>query len=228
MFQALKQAIPKHYAPSPSEQPEAGRPRRRGGFNPFADEGAFRVTETRSMAQKIDIWLFGEIEDSNQFIDAIEALDAANEGDLVIINLSTNGGNLDSTDTFLQAMRECRARIIVKATGGVHSAGTVILLAAEEFLLSENFNSLIHNGSFGAGGKTSDVKAQAKFQAEYMDAFCRTTYEGFLTDEEIEQLIAGKDFWLGPKEWMERWNKREALLGNDVEENSEEPVDNDD
>jgi ATP-dependent protease ClpP protease subunit len=228
----LKQSLPTSFSRTKSEvtEPTQGRGRPGGFSRFFGNERDFRVNFTPSMAQKIDIFLYGEIEDAAQFIEAIDALESANEGDLVIINLSTPGGSCDATDTFLQAMRECRARIIVKATGGVHSAGTVILLAAEEFVLSENFNSLIHNGSFGVYGKASDAKAQAAFVNKYMDDTARATYEGFLTDEEIEDMIAGKDFWMDAPEWMRRWNIREALAkqadGEGEEENFEEALDN--
>ena len=32
------------------------------------------------------------------------------------------------------------------------------------------------------------------------------------TDEEIEQVIEGKDFWLGPEEFCERWEKRNKYM----------------
>lgn len=193
----------------------------------------FRVGYTPSSRGRFDIYLYGEIESTTQFTAAIDAMAQASEGDLVIIHLSTNGGNCDATDTFVQAMRECKGRVIVKATGGVHSAGTIILLEAKEFTLSENFNSLIHNGSYGVGGKSSDVKAQAAFVDKYMDQTARATYEGFLTDAELQQMIDGKDFWLGPAEWMERFNRREKFLLEkygpaEEEENSEESVDDGD
>lgn len=214
------------------DQFEVRRPRRKPVQDAarswgFDEPSPFRVGYTPSTRGKFDIYLYGEIESPTQFVGAIDALASASEGDVVVIHLSTNGGSTDATDTFVQAMRECQGRVIVKATGGVHSAGTIILLAANEFTLSENFNSLIHNGSYGLGGKSSDVKAQAAFTEKYMERTARDTYEGFLTPEEIQQMIDGKDFWLGPEEWMERHAKREEFLrakyGEDEsEENSDE------
>lgn len=187
----------------------------------FFDDGSFRVEKTPSMAVKYDIYLFGEIEDASQFTEAIEALDSANEGDIVVIHLSTNGGDCDATDTFLYSLGNTSADVIVRASGGVHSAGSMILLAADNFSLSPNFNCLIHNGSFGVGGKTSDVKAQAAFQGKFMDKLMRQTYEGFLTEAEIDALIAGKDFWFDSDSFMERIHQRELYFGRPVD-NTEE------
>jgi hypothetical protein len=93
----------------------------------------------------------------------------------------------------------------------VHSAGTLILLEADEFVLSERFNSLFHNGSVGVGGKTSDWLAQSRFTAGYMERVMRESYADFLTDEEIDALISGRDFWFDADTFVERWTKREEI-----------------
>lgn len=188
----------------------------RAGRYFYSGAQEFAVSYTPVRAGIFNIYLFGEIECAEQFISAIEVLQAASENDIVYIHLSTNGGSLDATDTFLAAMRECEARIIVKATGGVHSAGSVILLNADEFMLSENFNCLIHNGSTGAGGKTSDFKAQAKHTIEYMDKVMRNTYYGFLSDKEIDDLIEGKDIWLDAEQFGKRFEARNKLMEAEV------------
>lgn len=171
----------------------------------------FNVSYTPIKAGVFNIYLFDVIESANQFIWAIEALQAAGENDLVIIHLSTDGGSLDATDTFLTAMRDCPARIVVNASGGVHSAGTVILLEADEFTLSQNCCFLIHNGGCGSGGKYSDFKSHAAHNIRYMENVMRTTYADFLTEEEITSLLAGVDFWLNAEEFSARWTKRNEI-----------------
>jgi ATP-dependent protease ClpP protease subunit len=183
----------------------------RAGY-PYYYSGEFEVSYTPVRAGIFDIFLFGPIEDATQFIPAIQVLQAAGENDIVQIHLSSPGGSLDATDTFLDAMRNTEARVVVRASGGVHSAGTVILLAADEFYLSENFNCLIHNGSTGAGGKYSDFKAQARASEKYMDTVLRKTYAGFLTEEEIDALLEGKDFWFDAEEFVKRYEVRNELL----------------
>lgn len=188
----------------------------------FGRDNDFQVSYTPSSSGKYNIFLYGDIEDARQFQDAIEAMNDAGDEDLVIIHLSTNGGSTDATDTFISTMRRCRARVVVEASGGVHSAGTIILMNAPEYRLSENFNALIHNGSFGAwGAKSSDTKVQFEFQAEYMDRLAWSTYQGFLTDDEIEELIAGRDFWMGPEEWVDRWKRRQEFLKNENADESD-------
>jgi ATP-dependent protease ClpP protease subunit len=164
------------------------------------------------------IYLFGEIISPQQFISPIEVMRAASENDQVMIHLQSCGGSLDATDTFLQAMHECQARVIVRASGGVHSAGTLILLAADSFTLSDNFSSLIHNGSTGTGGKFSDYRSETAFTSKWMERVLRNAYEGFLEPHEIDDVIKGVDMWLDGDEWIERHERRNEYIQQKMEE----------
>jgi ATP-dependent protease ClpP protease subunit len=192
---------------------EAGRPATdsaKASMYGWGGPSPFPVTYVPINAGIFNCYIWGEIEDCTQFIHTVEALQQATENDSVVIHLSTDGGSLDATDTLLTAMRQCAGRVLVKATGGVHSAGTVILLSADEFELSENFNALIHNGSCGSGGKFSDYVAHSRHNVKYMSTVMFNTYKGFLTDDEIMQLLDGKDFWLNAEEFVTRHEARNA------------------
>lgn len=182
----------------------------------------FAVSYTPIRAGIYNIYLFGTIYDASQFIGAIEVLQNAGDNDVVVIHLSTNGGSLDAADTFISAMKECDARIVVKASGGVHSAGTLILLAADEFSLSDNVHFLIHNGSCGSGGKFSDWRKETKHTERYMEQVMRTSYAGFMSDDEINDLLEGKDYWLTVDDFMDRYNKRNEYYKELIENSKNE------
>lgn len=181
----------------------------------------FTVTYTPIKSGVFNIYLFGVIEEAAQFTSAIEVMAAASERDEVIIHLSTDGGSLDATDTFLASMAACEANVVIKASGGVHSAGTLILLHADEFYLSENCNFLLHNGGAGAGGKFSDFKAQSLHTVGYMERVLRKTYKHFLTEAELDALMDGKDYWLDSEEFAERFENRNIALQAEYEEAQE-------
>jgi ATP-dependent protease ClpP protease subunit len=189
----------------------------------WEDCSSFPVRVTPSNRCSFGIDLFGAIKDPRQFIRAISALEAAEEGDEVVINLSSLGGDLDATDTFLQAMLECRGDVVIRATGGCHSAASIILLAAPSFSLSERFNCLIHCGSIGNGGTLAEYREASKFHLAHMEKILREAYEGFLTEGEIEALLGGKDFWIDSEEFMRRHELRnEYLMVKSLEETQTE------
>lgn len=172
----------------------------------------FDVSVQTVVSHLYKINVFGAIACPTQFADGLEALQRAGEDDAVLINLQTPGGSADATDMFVQAMRECEADVHVMASGGVHSAGTIILMNADSFELSEGFSALVHNGSNGTGGKFSDYASEVVFQMKHHEALMRRTYEGFLSDEELTALLGGKDFWMDGEEFGARYVARQAYL----------------
>ena len=179
--------------------------KRAGVFQNYED---FPITYSPIKAGVYNIYLYGDIISAQQFIGAVEVMAAAGENDTVVIHLSTNGGSLEATDTLIQAIRECEAQVVCKASGGVHSAGSIILLESDIFTLSENASFLIHNGSVGVGGKFSDYRAEVAHTSRYMERVLRSTYEGFLSIEEIEDMLKGVDLWLDSQQFSERYIKR--------------------
>lgn len=199
--------------------------------DPFNRKGAFEVsiTEGRVLAPSeekdengnlkvveiptklLNIFIFDVITSPEQFIPAILALQTLSDTDHVCVHVSTPGGDVDATDTFLTALSMCPAPNTFIATGGCHSAGTILLLHADEVQFSEGFNSLIHIGSMGYGGKSSDFRTASKFLLDFDETLMYRTYKFFLTDEEIARCIKGEDFWFTADEFQARLLKRNKL-----------------
>lgn len=178
----------------------------------------FYVSMTELEDQDVyNIFIFKPITDAEQFIPAIQALQQADEGDLVIVNLSTPGGDIDATDTFLQALGATEAEVVYVASGGVHSAGTLILMQADadNVAFSKGFNALVHNGNVGMGSKYSDWVNAVAYMQVHMSKLMRDAYKGFLSETELEQLLQGKDYWFDGEEFKSRLYKRNALLKKD-------------
>jgi len=177
------------------------------------DPEVFPVTVLEAEDSRVfNIFIFKAIEEPTQFIGAIEAFLTATEKDHVIVHLSTPGGCMDSTDTFLNALKSCRAPVTFIATGGCHSAGTMILMHADDVHFSDGFNALVHCGSTGSGGTTAEYRAASKFNITLMEKALASCYKGFMTDDEIQSLLEGKDFWFNAEEFKERHAKRVAFL----------------
>lgn len=160
------------------------------------------------------------IEGVDQFSVAIQALQVAKEEDSIEIHLQCCGGDVNATGAFIHAMRKCEAKIHIVATGGCHSAATHILLEADSFELSENFNSLIHCGSTGAYGNLNEYHAQTEFDREFLNSWYKRVYEGFLTEEEIDNMLLGRDIWLDSKGWISRWDERNDYFKLKLEESN--------
>lgn len=165
------------------------------------------------------------IECVSQFSTAIQVLESAKEDDEVVVYLQCNGGSVNAGEAFIHAMRKCAAPIHIIATGGVHSMASCILLEADSLELSHGFNACIHAGYDGAGGTVSEYRAKSKFDKEFGDRQFRETYEGFLSEKELDDMLDGKDIWLDAQGWLDRAMKRSEYFQNKYAEQAAQEED---
>lgn len=163
-------------------------------------------TPHRSGTYRIE--LSGDIETVDQFSTAIQVLEQAKEEDEVVVYIQTNGGSVDAGEAFIHALRKCSAPVHMVATGGVHSMGTHILMEADSIELSSGFHALIHCGQDGSYGRVNEYHSKSLFDADFRTRQFKESYEGMLSDEEMEDVLKGRDLWLDGKGWMERAQKR--------------------
>lgn len=208
--------IQKHYKTAGMEMP--------------TDRAPFAVTHKQHIINEYTVYLFGAIEDSNDFLGAIEVLNSATPDDIVRINLSSVGGSLSATDTLLFEIFKAQERGVevgVSASGLIASAGSLILLAGTYFELSEDAVVMLHCGSLGSGGTLNEYRVASAFHIRHMETIFKKHYRHFLSEEEIGQLLDGKDFWLTSEEFIERFKKRNEVISRELEveqQEEEEPA----
>lgn len=173
------------------------------------------------------IFLYGPIETSFDFADAIEALSRCERDDTVTIYLSSPGGCVSAVDALLHAIKTAQDKGVVvhcTASGLCASAATFVLLECTSFELSDGFHALIHNGSLGDGGSYNQFRASTTFYLKYMEERLRDVYKHFLTEEELDQVMDGKDIWLSPEDWIERYSQRnEVYMKEQMEQLDQDP-----
>jgi ATP-dependent protease ClpP protease subunit len=173
----------------------------------------FPVSYIPHKAGTYRIEIDGAIEEVSQFSTAIMVLDKATEEDRVEIYLSDcPGGSVNAGGALIHAIRKCLAPIHMTVSGGCHSMASQILLEAQSFELAENFNSLIHNGSDGAYGNVNEYMAKAKFDEVFRTKQFREAYKYFLTQEEIDEVLEGKNLWIDAQMWCDRFEHKNKCM----------------
>lgn len=152
--------------------------------------------------------LFGYINSPGQFSQIVTVLNNMRSDDELVINLCSLGGSLSAISSLLHAINKTEGNVHICATGSNASASTLVLLSGHSFELSEDFEALIHNGSFGIGGNFNEMRVQANFALGHMEKILRNHYQGFLSDFEIEEMLKGVDIVMGPEEWYNRATSR--------------------
>lgn len=170
-----------------------------------ADIWSDNLTPIVSSGKVHNVYIFSGIGDPIEYCKLIEFLGMVEEDETVYIKLNNGGGNVDSAFAITQAIKECRGIVIASVTGMVASAATIIALACDELLVGDHVQWLSHNYSSGVVGKGHEMKAQAEFMDRELNAAFRIIHKGFFTDEEMTNIIDGKDMWLNKSEIIERW-----------------------
>ena len=159
----------------------------------------------------VDIYLTSYIDTANNYDKMIATLRSAPSYYQVNLHINNGGGYVDSAFSIIDAIKNTKARTTAYISGTVASSATIITLACDEIVCSDYLSFMIHNYSTGMQGKGHEVKAQQEFNDRELNRAFREIYRGFLTEEEMTEVIDGKDKWFNEHEVMERWNRAKEL-----------------
>ena len=94
--------------------------------------------------------LSGEIDEleASKFIRNIRILDHTSEKDITVL-INTPGGDVHHGLAIVDAIKECRSKVITHAVGPCWSMGACILVSGDERKISRNATVMIHAGEMG-------------------------------------------------------------------------------
>jgi ATP-dependent protease ClpP protease subunit len=139
--------------------------------------------------------LDSDIEEPEEYRSMYHILLNASERDMIVININTDGGILDTALQLSDYLKKTNAHTVANVYKA-HSAGSVIMLSCREIILTEFSTAMVHGISSGYYGKQHELKNHGEFFNKFYENFIKKTYRGFLTQEEIKCVIEGKDIWL--------------------------------
>ena len=167
--------------------------------------GAIQVYAKQNTMNVYKFFIDEEIGAPSTFRNFFACLDSATENDVIEIHLNTVGGSL-LTALQLRNMIACtNAHVIAVCHGSVISAGTLIALSCPEIVVMPNTTWMVHAAAYGAGGKQGSTKEFVDFWDEQLWKVTKDVYSGFLTEDEIEDIILNdRDMWMDAEEISER------------------------
>jgi ATP-dependent protease ClpP protease subunit len=169
--------------------------------------------------KSIDAYLTDCIREPYYYSELYHLLLTADKETSFNIHINTPGGIIDSAFMLSNAIKQSKAYTTCFLSGTVASAGTLIALSCEHLEALPHLSFMIHNYSGGMEGKGHEMKARQKFTDEHLNEAFSEFYSGFLTEQEMNNVIDGLDIWMGSKEVTERWNNRVNLLKDTVSNN---------
>lgn len=160
---------------------------------------------------KYTMFIDDEITAPCDYRDEFDLLENAQDGDVIVININSGGGRLDTTLQFIALMDSCQGHVVTKLAGQACSGAAMIFLSGHELQVAPLAELMGHSASGGYGGKVSDMAAFAKHNEAHVANVMDNVYRGFLTEEEILELHKGKEFWMRSEEISNRLQKRAEI-----------------
>ena len=169
------------------------------------------LVDTKPIAFKHDISINDVIGAPQELLEAVRTIRNAGPNDVIHLFCNSPGGSLYTTTEILSAMLQTEAHIITELTGEACSAMAIIFLAGDEFRVSDDAVLMNHGASYGVYGTQQQVYDNVVASQKQLTKLAKKYYEGFLTPEEIERLLEGKEYWMDAEEVIQRLENRDKV-----------------
>ena len=170
---------------------------------------------------KFEFNLDEDIKEPSYYRSLIEVLNNATEQDLVVLNINSGGGQLDSAISIIDALRNTRANTLAWISGSAYSAAGLIALSCQNVEVGEFATLMCHNSQYGLGGYTTDIKDRAVFEHKMISKIMHSVYKHFLSVDEVEAVLSNKTIWMDADEIVERFTKMQEKLQDEFEDELE-------
>ena len=164
------------------------------------------------------VYLSGSIKEPEDYMETFETIRNAGERDEIYIHINSEGGNLFTAIQFLRVLGETRGTVIASVEGMCMSAATVIFMAAKHHEITNHSVFMFHNYSNKVEGKGGELFDHIVHIRQWGEKLLRDVYSGFLTNDEINFIMDGKDLYMTSEEVASRLEKRNIEIAKTAEE----------
>ena len=180
----------------------------------MSDTVPYAATRTleNPRALEIDIMFDRDISKPSEWHEELYYIRKANsKSDLVNFHVNSFGGRLDTLSVLHGELQKSPAQFHGILEGAAASAGSAIFLMCDTQEVMPLGSMMIHTSQMsysGAANQMEDFGVAANRQAR---VFLETFYKDFMTQEEIERALDGKEFFFEADEVKERLKKRQEI-----------------
>lgn len=185
-----------------------------------SSKGELPFCVNSTVSNEIIIPIDEVVQEASYYRNVAHAVSSATGDDVVKYRINSPGGRLDGLIALLHATVGTQATVVAEIVGECHSAASILALHCDEIFVGPYASMLCHSVRYGYVGKSADVEAHVKHASKTTEKLMRETYIGFLSEEEIEDLLKGRELYLDSTEIIERLKDREGLfnsLENDLD-----------
>lgn len=153
---------------------------------------------------------FHDFNDPRNYLSYFKVLEEAHEEDDIIFYFDSPGGRIDTLNLFLNALRRCKSKHILARVNYAASAAALLALYCDNIEFNINATLMLHTYRGLFYGKGQEIESDYFHNKKNYESMLRYICKKILTDEEIEQMLNGKDFYFDGEEAVKRMKARVA------------------
>ena len=178
------------------------------------------INTTPIPASQFDVFIDTEIGEPSDYRELNYLLNTANENDQFNLYINSPGGHLNTALMIIESLKVTDASTMAIIQGECHSAASMITMYCQEVAVLDSAHMMLHTATYGTVGNTSNVKAHTEFTTKQVEKLLDDSYAGFLTEDELEKVKIGVEFWFDADEIRTRLERRTAYLQTKYAENT--------
>ena len=176
----------------------------------YVTELGYSVEPTVSHLFKVNIT--SDFEGPDYYTKVFNMLLQAAPTDVVRFIVSSYGGRMDGLQMLLEGIRLTDAHTEVLLVGNAYSCASLLCMAVDEVIVLPHADMLCHAVRFGISGKSQDIVAMTEHTTKGSLKLFEEYYEGFLSQEEIKNVLKGEELYLHADDIVIRLAQREIYF----------------
>ena len=151
-----------------------------------------------------------DFDSSDTYDEIVALLSTATESDEIVWNISSYGGFVNSLQMLLGWKAMCPAQQTHVLHSNADSCASVFFLSdADQYIVGDGATMFLHEIQAGVSGTTSNMIRHMEHLKETNEDFIRRSYSGFVSEEEMLQILSGVELFLTSEQIRARLASRE-------------------
>lgn len=155
-----------------------------------------------------DIYIDEVLVEPSRWRAEFDTIRNAGPSDVINLRINCPGGSDMVMGAFVKAISESQGHVVGHIEHTCNSAATIIFLACNDFIVSDDAEFMVHTSSLGYGGKQNNFNEYSIFVNKTNECLIRKYYADFLTEEEIVAVLKGTDLWMDADEVITRLQRK--------------------
>lgn len=177
-----------------------------------------RISTNSDVINTHVIQMYEDITHPNEYREELNLINNASDTDTIVLDICTDGGVMDTAMLFKRALFNTHANTVAVIGPSCSSAGSIIALSCKEHVLDDTSNLMIHTSTYGLIAKDTDIFEHANFSRKQLRKLYEDVYGGFLSEEDLEDVIKGTPFYFDADDISERLEKMYAYRAEMAEQ----------